>query len=121
MYEVLIILDNMFLFLICNTVNKSETLIKFEVIKLCNAFWHVAFVRVLLEMFITSCLQTILFTTDDTILELISQYDESFCSLLSEAQHDVEKYHVERPITADNGVSTQTGSIGKSSCVTFNF
>ncbi|KDR22187.1 protein KIAA0556-like isoform X2 [Zootermopsis nevadensis] len=46
---------------------------------------------------------TILFTTDDTILELISQYDESFCTLLSQAQQDVENYRVERPITADNG------------------
>ncbi|KAJ4446219.1 hypothetical protein ANN_12913 [Periplaneta americana] len=46
---------------------------------------------------------TILFTTDDTILELISQYDESFCSLLSEVHQDIDNYHVERPITADNG------------------
>ncbi|PNF42382.1 hypothetical protein B7P43_G02545, partial [Cryptotermes secundus] len=46
---------------------------------------------------------TILFTTDDTILELISQYDESFCSLLSETGQDFGNYHVERPITAHNG------------------
>ncbi|XP_069695686.1 katanin-interacting protein-like [Periplaneta americana] len=46
---------------------------------------------------------TILFTTDDTILELISQYDESFYSLLSEVHQDIDNYHVERPITADNG------------------
>ncbi|KAJ9593006.1 hypothetical protein L9F63_015325, partial [Diploptera punctata] len=46
---------------------------------------------------------TILFTTDDTILEMISQYDESFSSLLTEAHRDMDNYHIERPITADNG------------------
>jgi hypothetical protein len=78
-------------------------------------------VLVLLETYIISCLQTILFTTDDTILELISQYDESFCSLLSQSQQDVENYHVERPVTADNGVSTRCICNGNSSCAGSSF
>jgi hypothetical protein len=68
-----------------------------------------------------SCLQTILFTTDDTILELISQYDESFCSLFSETGQDDENCHVERPITAHNGVSTQCSFNGEGSWIIFNF
>jgi hypothetical protein len=65
-------------------------------------------------------LQTILFTTDDTILELISQNDESFCSMLNEGQQCVENYHVERPVTADNGVSKCYSFIGKCPWVNFN-
>jgi hypothetical protein len=41
--------------------------------------------------------------------------------MLSEGQQRVENYHVERPVTADNGVSTHYTFIGECSWVSFNF
>ena len=52
---------------------------------------------------------------------MISQNDESFCSMFSEGQQGVENYHVERPDTADNGVSTRYSFIGKSPWVSLKF
>ena len=41
--------------------------------------------------------------------------------MLSEGQQCVENYHVERPVTADNGVSTHYSFIGQCPWVSFNF
>jgi len=41
--------------------------------------------------------------------------------MLSEGQQCIENYHVDRPVTADNGVSTHYSFIGKCPWASFNF
>lgn len=50
--------------------------------------------------------QTILFTTDEDILEKISRHDDSFDSLMNDVNNDTfMTKQPERPLTADVGVS----------------
>ncbi|XP_049938439.1 katanin-interacting protein-like isoform X1 [Schistocerca serialis cubense] len=46
---------------------------------------------------------TILFTTDDSILESVSHCDNSFTSIVTHSELDVNNHTIERPLTADTG------------------
>ncbi|XP_073974521.1 katanin-interacting protein-like isoform X6 [Rhodnius prolixus] len=46
---------------------------------------------------------TILFTTDDDILELVSQHDDAFHSVMNKVTESVKSIFPERPLTADVG------------------
>ena len=59
--------------------------------------------------------QTILFTTDETILERVSQHDEAFeVEMLSDGEEDIA---FERPSTADADDDVSTWVTGVCVCV----
>lgn len=59
--------------------------------------------------------QTILFTTDEDILERVSQHDDSYNSVMNEGSSEpVFGKQLERPLTASIGVSIQSLSAARS-------
>ena len=69
-------------------------------------FW---FSHNLLHFYVSLPLQTILFSTDESILEAVSKNDEAFeGEMLSDAEEDVP---FERPSTADNEEDDEVGLV----------